>query len=184
VALIGLGALLLAWSAFARVWNVGSRPLWQDEAALANAVRQLPAKDLLLQAEVSTPPLFALVSKLVGSRIARPELGLRLLPLLCGVLLVPLAYVTARTLAAPRSVALAGMSLTASSVMLVIWSREFRHYEIEAFLSTVLALLVFRLRRAARTQRIWPLVLGVLAVCAIGPWIGYGTIFSITALLA
>ena len=105
-----------------------------------------------------------------------------MLPMICGVALVPLCYLTARTLRAPRMTALVAMAAVASSPLLAIWSRELKQYEIEAFLAVLLALLVFRLRR--QPQRRWPLVAAVIAICALGPGLGYGMVFTAVCLLS
>lgn len=174
---------ILAWGAFVRVWNLSGRPFWADEAWVARTVRDSSPVDLLCQTEVPLPPLFAVATKLIGRAIAPPELAYRLLPALCGVFALPLVYAVARTLRSPRTLALGAAGLCASCLMLVIWSRELKHYSIEALVSVLAALLVFRLRRchARGTRRI--LVVGIVLLCAISPWLAYGTVFPLGALL-
>ncbi len=177
------GIAVLAWAIFARTWNVGQRPFWQDEACWAEMVERAPYADLLTQAELPAPPLFAVASKLIGSWVRPPEIGLRLLSIVCGVAVVPLVYVVARTLGAARSVALAAMTLSSSNILLVIWSREFHQYEVEAVFAVLLAWLVFRVRREARPRARIMLATAILLTSGIGPWFGYGMTFAAAPLL-
>lgn len=155
-----------------------------DEAAVANAVTNHSGTELLRQTDLPLAPMFAISTKLVGSLISPPELGLRLLPILFGIGCVPLTYLVIRTLRVPRVTALVGMALCASSPSLVIWSREVKQYQIEAFFSVLLALLVFRLRRCGVAKRQRILAAGIIAICVFGPWFGYGLVFSAVTLLA
>ncbi len=180
----GLVALVLVWAVGVRTWRLGNRPFWQDEAWVALAVTSQPPGELFLQTKVPLPPLFALATKLSGQCISPPEVGFRLIPVLSGIMLLPLTYAVVRLLKAPRTMALAGTALCASSLTLVVWSRELKQYEVEAFLATLLAYLVFRLRRSPTPQPRWWMVFGVALLCAAGPWIGYGVICPMASLLA
>jgi len=174
---------VLAWGVFVRCWAVGERPFWRDEAWVARAATEMSYQELFTQNELPMPGLFAVAVKLGGSLVSPPELGLRLLSMICGVALLPLCYLTVRSLHLPRFTALAGMSLCASSPLLVIWSRELKQYEAEAFFCVLLAFLVFRLRRKNPGQRRWPMITGIIAICFLGPWVGYSTIFGLVSLL-
>ncbi len=166
-----------------RIGGLADRPFWRDEAWVAHAATDLDWLGLLRQSEFPMPPLFALSVKLCVGLPLPPELGLRMLPFLCGVLILPLSYAVARTLRAPRTVALTGMALIASSPLLVIWSRELKQYELEAFISVLLALLVFRLRRNRGRRGRGPVAAGIVLLCAAGPWFGYGAVFPIAVLM-
>lgn len=168
---------------FVRFWGVGERAFWIDEAWVALDVTNQSFSELLGNAQTPLPPLFAVTVKLTSYLLPRPETALRLLPMVCGVALLPMLYLVLRILRVPRWSSLAAVTLCASSPLLVIWSRELKQYQVEAFLSAVLAYLVFRLRRDgwASTQRI--LIAGIIAICLFGPWFGYGLIFPAAALL-
>ncbi|HUW82305.1 MAG TPA: hypothetical protein VMZ31_05830 [Phycisphaerae bacterium] len=118
--------------------------------------------------------------KATGTVVAPAEVGLRLLPVLSGVILLPWVYAIARRLRAPRTVALAGMILCSTGLMLVIWSRELRQYEVEALLSVGLALAVFHVRRRERMG--WAVVTTAVLLLLIGPWLGYGFVFPAATL--
>jgi hypothetical protein len=136
---------------------------------------------VLNQTDVPCPPLFAASAKLGGSLIGTPEVGMRLLPVLSGILLLPLAYAAARSLRLPKMMALTGMALCAGSFMLANWSRELKQYQIEALLSVAAALLTFRIWLAGGKNR-WRELAGLAAIGLIGPWLGYGLIFSLLPL--
>lgn len=166
-----------------RVWHVRDRGFWRDEAWVADTVVHKEFAELLTQAEVPLPPLFAVVTKALGSAVGPPELGLRLLPLLCGLAVPALAYLAARSALAPRTLAATAALLCAFSLSLVIWSRELKQYEVEAFASTLAAWLTFGLARWAGKPRTIA-VIGLALVCITAPWVGYSCVFALTALLA
>jgi uncharacterized membrane protein len=176
--LVGLCAVGL----FLRLGNLGSRPFWRDEAWVAEAIRDLPYGQLLRQTDVPLPPLFAVAAKAIGTVCGPPEWAWRLLPALAGLAVVPLAYAAARTLGAPRCIALALTGLCDMSALLVIWSRELKQYALEALFSALIAVLIFRLRRANRAQARWWYG-GIVVVALVAPWFAYGAVFPIAALL-
>jgi len=184
--LLFLGEFLavLSWAIFVRSWGVSKRSFWMDEASIANIVLDFPWIKLLYQTEIPLAPLFAIVTKLTGNIVSPPEIGLRLLPMICGIACVPLTYFLMRTLRIPRITALVGMTLCASSPWLVIWSRELKQYEVEAFFSVLLALLVLQLRRCTMKRQQWMLIGGIQMVCLVGPWFGFGFCFPAITLSA
>lgn len=179
---VSLG-LLIAWGAFLRLWDLSGRPFWNDEAWVANTATLLSAGEIFRNTETPVPPLFALTVKAANRVFSPPEVGLRLFPALCGIAALPLAFVAIRTLRGPRTIALVGVGLCASSPMLIIWSRELKQYSVEAFFSVLLATLVFRLRRTGVERKRWQLVSAVVFVCAVGPWFGYSFVFPAASLL-
>lgn len=179
-----VAAAVFAWGVFVRSWGLTARPFWQDEAWVANAVTHESWAQLATQTAVPMPPLFALASKAFGSLVSPPEAGLRLLPMFCGMACVPLSYLAVRTLRAPKLAALAGMAACASSLMLVVWSREAKQYEIEAFLGLLLALLVFRTRRCPPARSRGLAGAGIVVICLVGPWLGYGVVLPALTLVS
>lgn len=172
---------ILAWGSYLRAWNLGDKIFWRDEAWVATLAQQ-PWSVVLNQTDVPCPPLFAGAVKLT-SVVKPPEVGLRLLPVLCGIALLPLAYAAVRALRLPRMMALAGMALCAGSFMLANWSRELKQYPIEAFLSVAAAVLTFRLWQAGGKKRL-PETAGLALICLVGPWLAYGVVFALLPLLA
>jgi hypothetical protein len=174
--------LVLLAGVYGRVAGFGTRPFWSDEAWVADAVRTRTYAQVLRQSAVPVPPLFGVAVKAIGSLTSRPEVGLRLVPLICGLAILPTAWLALRLLRLPRSIILVAMALLASSTMLVVWSRELKQYAVEAFLSIFLAFLVFRLRRARVGATWWLLAAGISVLCAVGPWLGYGFVFGAATL--
>jgi hypothetical protein len=179
---ICLLALALLGGTFLRAWHVGKRGFWRDEAWVADTVSHRHLGDLVTQTEAPLPPLFAVCVKVLGQVVGPPELGLRLLPLGCGLLVPLLAYFAARAARAPRMLAIAGATLCAFSLALVIWSRELKQYAVEAFIATLAAWLVFGLAN----WRGWRGTAGVAALlllCVVGPWLGYSAVFALASVL-
>jgi len=168
---------------FLRCWAVAQRPFWMDEAWVANAAVNLSYKELFFQTQLPIPPLFGLVVKLTGTLPGPAEFSMRLVPMLSGIGCVILSYLILRTLRVPRFTSLVGMAFCASSPMLVIWSRELKQYEVEALLSMLLALLIFKIRQSRSSRAWWGCTIAAVAVCLFGPWIGYGFLFAGAALM-
>jgi hypothetical protein len=176
-------AAVFAWAVFVRTWSVGDRAFWMDEAWVANLVTRLPFQQLLKHTEEPIPPFFAVPTKLTSYLWLSPEIALRLLPMICGIAVVPLVYLVVRTLRIPPVTSLAVTTLCASSPLLVIWSRELKQYQIEAFFSILLAYLVFKTRRPTTTITRRVLAVSIIVICLLGPWFGYGFIFPAVTLL-
>ncbi len=173
--------LIVAWAVFLRVWGLSGWPFWIDEAWIANAVTEQSFGELLRQTDDPVPPMFAVTVRWLGGLVGPPELGLRLLSVACGIANVLLTFAVLRTARVPRSAALAAMCMAASSPLLVIWSRELKHYQVEACFSLVLALAVMHLRWSPKRAGITGA--GIALTCAAGPWFGYGFVFPALALL-
>jgi dolichyl-phosphate-mannose-protein mannosyltransferase len=178
-----LGVVIFAVGAGLRIGEIWERPFWRDEAWVAVAARDLSWAQVLTQTELPTPPLFLLVTKATGMVVSPPELGMRLMPLLCGIAIVPLIYAVGRSLRLPRCVAMVGMALAACSYVLTTWSREAKQYELEVFWSLLGAWCVARLACGGGGRRLAWLATGLCAICLVGPWAGYGVVFPLAALL-
>ena len=74
------------------------------------------------------------------------EVGLRAIPAICGVALVPVAYWIGRELASTRAATIAA-ALVASNPFLVWYSQEARSYSLLALLSAIALLLTLRALR-------------------------------------
>jgi len=174
---------IMAWGVYVRIGGLSERPFWIDEAWVAYAVTHQSYGELWRQTELPMPPLFAVTTKLLGQLVSPPELGLRLLPAVCGIACVPLIYPILRTVRIPRIIAYGGMAMCASSPVMVYWSRELKQYEVEALFAVLLALIVFRVRSCSQPQGRWLNRMCVILLCLLGPWFGYGTVFPTLALL-
>ena len=78
---------------------------------------------------------------------------------------------------------LAVTGLCASSLSLVIWSRELKHCSVEALVSVLAALLVFQTRRSAGGPRRWALGAALAALALVAPWVAYGALLPLGTLI-
>jgi len=175
-------ALAIVWAIYLRFWGTWNRSLWMDEAAVANMVLDTSWTGLFTQTDIPVAPLFAVLVKFTGSLIAPPEVGYRLIPIIAGILCIPLVYLVMRSMRIPPAPSLFAMAICASSPWLVIWSRELKQYEVEALTSLILALCVMKLLYGPSDTRrlVWAIVAAI--TCLIAPWLGYGFLFAAFAL--
>ncbi|TWT44608.1 hypothetical protein RAS1_10230 [Phycisphaerae bacterium RAS1] len=174
--------IVLTWGAWLRLASLADRPLWQDECWTAAAIRDSNAANLLRQTDLPIPPLFAVLAKCTHALAAPIERGVRLPAALFGCLTPFLIYRAARAAAASRSVALAAATLSASSIMLVVWSREAKHYGIEATFAAAAAWIIFAVRRGSPRARTCATAV-LIGLVTVAPWFGYGVFFSLAPLL-
>jgi hypothetical protein len=153
-------AALVAVGAALRFYGLGHQGFWFDEANTAQLVQLSPGRMLgLLPQTESTPPLYYCAAWVWARVFGHDEAGLRSLSAICGVLVIPVAYL-AGTRLLNRRAGLIGAALTACNPLLIWYSQEARSYSILVLL-TGLSLLAFVTARQAPTPR--ALALWVLA---------------------
>ena len=153
-----VGLVLL--SALVRFGTLGAKSFWGDEVNTVDLVHRSLGHMLTGIGNLeSTPPLYYLLSWLWIQVVPSTEIGMRALPALCGVALVPITYLIAREVASARTAAIAA-GLVACNPFLVWYSQEARSYSLLTLLSaTTLLLLLRALRRpSARLYACWALV--------------------------
>lgn len=123
--LTAAGILALAFGL--RLWRLGDKNLWWDEALALWAVRKPLAALTAWTAGDVHPPLFFWSLWLWRRGVGETEFALRLLPAIWGVITVALAWVLGRRAGGPRAGALAAL-LAAVSPFAVWWSGELRMY--------------------------------------------------------
>lgn len=123
--LTAAGILALAFSL--RLWRLGDKNLWWDEALALWAVRKPLAALTAWTAGDVHPPLFFWSLWLWRRGVGETEFALRLLPAIWGVITVALAWVLGRRAGGHRAGALAAL-LAAVSPFAVWWSGELRMY--------------------------------------------------------
>ena len=113
-----------------RLVRLGAEPLWLDEATTAS----FAARDLrgALFAEPNHPPLFTLLEHAMTRLGGGGDAGLRLLPALCGILLVPATASLAARLRLGRPAVVAWLIATAP--LALAFAREARAYALLALL--------------------------------------------------
>lgn len=145
-------AALTVLAALARFGTLGAKGFWGDELSTVHLTHQpLGAMfDGVARLE-STPPLYYALVWAWAKVVPTTEVGVRALSALCGVALVPVAYLAARELVSRRA-ALVVAALVALNPLLVWYSQDARSYALFTLLST-LGLLLFL--RASRRPTPW-----------------------------
>jgi 4-amino-4-deoxy-L-arabinose transferase-like glycosyltransferase len=146
-----------------RILTLGEQSFWYDEGQTVQLMHMSFGRMLRgVDTNQATPQVYYILawvwSKLVGYR----EFGMRFLPAFAGVLTVPVAFLTARQLAATQAGVIAA-ALTASSPMLVWYSQEARAYSLMVLISSLSVLAFVKLLDELTTRRItaWALLAGL-----------------------
>jgi len=143
LALTMLGALL-------RLWMLGSKGLWYDEASTALMARALPEQIIQFHwnAAFEHPPLWILLINFWSKLFGQGEAALRVPSALAGALAVPLTWQVARAAwpgPAGRTARLVASGLVATSPVLILYSQEARMYSLVVCLALASAYLATRL---------------------------------------
>jgi hypothetical protein len=173
--LLVAGLTILA--AALRFWRLGDWSFDSDEVWMLQDSLDLNTKN-------PRPLLYLLNHYLVSPFLPLDEFGLRLLPAVFGVLVVPVFYLVCRRLVGTRA-ALFGALLLAVSPLLVYYSQFARYWSLVFLLSTVYPYAIYLgLRERNRRMLALGLVTGGLAVVAhpssIFPVAGLGVLMVAT----
>jgi hypothetical protein len=151
--------LLVALSALLRFATLGAKSFWGDELSTVDLVHRSLGHMLTGIGNLeSTPPLYYVLSWLWVQVVPSTEVGMRFLPALCGVAVVPIAYSIGREVASTRAATIAA-ALVACNPFLVWYSQEARAYSLLNLLSGIGLLLAIRAvkRPAGRLYAGWAL---------------------------
>lgn len=156
------------------------RSLWLDEAYLALNVLRRDFLGLLgpLDSNQIAPPLFLWAVKAVSLLLGTDELALRLVPLLGGVLAVPLLYRLARRVTGPVG-ALLATALFGWAQPLFYYSSELKPYATDALAAILLLMAGLSLLEGVPRRR------EVFLAAALGvvlPWFSYPSAFVLGGL--
>jgi hypothetical protein len=156
--------VIFGLAVFFRVYDLGGRDLWTDEAwvALAALKGTPPAA---LAAGHSTPPLYMLSVWALAQIAGGSESVLRSLSLVFGLGTLALFWPLARALTS-LSASLLALALVAFSPIMVYYSKELKQYSSDAFFAVLVFFLVERLRRQD-CKWAWP-ALAVAGVLGLG----------------
>lgn len=157
-------ALVFGVAVYFRLYDLGGRDLWTDEAWVALAAMK-PTALQALDAGQSTPPFYLLSVWAAVQLWGHSELVLRGLSFLFGVGTLVLIWRLGRSLLEVPA-ALAALTAVAFSPIMVYYSKELKQYSGDAFFAILLVWLGERLR-TARGQRGW-LVLALAGVVGLG----------------
>ncbi|MGD8793332.1 MAG: glycosyltransferase family 39 protein, partial [Anaerolineae bacterium] len=164
-----------------RVYDLGGREFWFDEALTAN-VSGLGWEGIvahLSSAPFEHPPLYFLSLYPWQQAVGRSEFAFRFFSVFWGVLFVPLLYLLVARLAG-RSLALLAALLGTISPFLVAYSQEARMYSLLPVLA-LLTLLAFWTALARERRPAWWLAYLVLLVAGVATHYYFGLIWLASA---
>jgi 4-amino-4-deoxy-L-arabinose transferase-like glycosyltransferase len=141
-----LTIILLAFAL--RAYRLGAQALWDDEAFAVLLARQDFYTVLARTLGDTFPPIFNFSLHFWMKLAGDVEFVVRFLPMICGVLLVPVIYQTGKVLAGTRAGLLATL-LVAFSPFHVYFSQEARAYALLAFATALTMYLLLRALRAS-----------------------------------
>jgi len=171
VLIFGLGVLF-------RVYGLGDRDLWTDEAWVAlAALKDTPAA--ALAAGESTPPLYLLTVWALAQAFGGSEAVLRSLSLVFGLGTLVLFWPLARRLT-PLPASLMGLAMVAFSPITVYFAKELKQYSGDAFFAVLIFFLVERLRQRDRGWA-WA-ALGIAGILGLG--FSHALVFTLPVALA
>ena len=151
----------LAMGSFFRVYGLGERNLWTDEAWVALAATQATPAEVLQEGK-STPPLYLLTVWGMVQVLGKSEAVLRLTSCLLGLGALLLFWPLAQALLPPWR-ALTVFALASVSPRLVYFSKELKQYSADIFFAVLVFWLVERqLHRQGRGG--WLLLTVLLAI--------------------
>lgn len=160
-------AIILILAAFAlRTHRLGHKAMWWDEGYSVFLARMPLAEMMDATAHDTHPPIYYAALHFWRMAVGDSEVALRLLSVLAGILLLPLAFRLMRRLAGPQA-ALCALGLLGLSRVLVWYAQEVRQYSLAACLALASAVLALALWRSGPRWRpaMW---LGYVAVNVAG----------------
>lgn len=171
-------AMIVAFAV--RVAFLADKPFWRDEAWVALLVDD----PLRVATDARSVPIgFVLLTRLFAAiPVLAPEITYRVLPLLCGMAVLPLLARLSVALGATRRTALAVVWLAVGFQPFVYYSRELKSYELDVLAAVLLPLLGLQGFAASATSALSRRAL--IACVAVAPWVSFGSVFPISALLA
>lgn len=170
--------LIFGLAFFFRVYSLGGRDLWTDEAWVAlAALKDTP--QAALAAGHSTPPLYMLTIWALVRMAGSSEAVLRSLSLFFGMGTVFLFWPLARRLTSlPAS--LLGLAMVAFSPIMVYYAKELKQYSGDAFFAVLIIFLAERVR-SRENKWAWP----ALALAgALGLGFSHALVFTLPVALA
>jgi hypothetical protein len=145
--------VIFGLAVFFRVYDLGGRDLWIDEAWVALAALQDTPRTALAASQ-STPPLYLLTVWALAQVGGNTEAVLRSLSLFFGLGTLALFWPLARSLTSlPAS--LLALALVGFSPIMVYFSKELKQYSGDAFFGVLIFFLMERLQ-ARESKWAWP----------------------------
>ena len=178
-----LGLLLIGAGLRMGQYAIGA-PLWHDELALARNIVEKPLRELLLTPleHVQVAPTgFLLLEKVAISAFGNNEYVLRLFPLLCALISLPLFADVARRTLAPGA-ALLAVALFSLSPTLIDFGSQVKQYSMDVAMALAMTVLTLRWWERGVTSRgvSDTAFLGVAGFVAV--WFSHTTVLVLIAL--
>ncbi|MBA7622534.1 hypothetical protein ES703_29912 [subsurface metagenome] len=158
-----LALLIITLATQIRIYDLGGRSLWLDEASVANWVSQRSLKEVWASMGPA-PPLFVITVHYIVKLLPNNEFTLRLLACLFGIGSLVLIYLVARRI--DSKAALLTLILFSFSAPLIYYSKELKQYSGDVFFALLLVFLSERIvtRDTLRNWGLW-VVFSSLALC-------------------
>jgi hypothetical protein len=168
--LIGFGVLLRL------LQYLANRSLWLDEARLVLNIVNRSFIELLQPLDYSqgAPIGFLMLAKLSVCAFGNNEYALRLIPLLFGIIALPLFHAVAKRCLKPKAVPIA-LGLFAISDSLIYYSSEAKQYAVDVAVALLLSLLAIACLDRKRLTMPSIMLLGVTGAAAI--WFSHPATF-------
>ncbi|MBA4167383.1 MAG: glycosyltransferase family 39 protein, partial [Chitinophagaceae bacterium] len=124
---------------------VHNRSLWNDEASLSLNILDRTFSGLLrpLDYYQVAPVLFLLIEKLFITLFGNSELQLRIFPLLCAIVSLPVFYKLTLKLTGNPMISLCAMILLGCAPQFIYYSSEVKQYEADLLVMLVLYYIAF-----------------------------------------
>ena len=171
-----LAWLILAAGAMLRIARyAANRSLWLDEVLLATNILSRSFRGLLapLDNDQGAPVGFLMLEKLAVTLVGGSEYGLRLVPLIAGLISLPLFWFIAKRLLDLR-IAVLATALFAVCEPLIYYASEAKQYGVDVAVTLAIVLAALRVMdEPARTSRLIAFaVVGLLSV-----WLSHPAVF-------
>jgi uncharacterized membrane protein len=160
---------------------LNNRSLWLDEAMLARNILDRGPLELLTQLDYDqgAPVLFLLLVDISTVLFGSNEMALRLVPLLAGLISLPIFYLTAKFLLARRFVMVA-VSIFAFSSILVYYAQELKQYSMDVAIAVTLTYLSMRIVKSNEPHRTGMFLLGVVG--SVSTFLSHPAIFVLAGI--
>jgi mannosyltransferase len=145
-----LGVMLLSALAL-RLYRLEAQDIWGDEA-FSIFLSQQPLNVVIAGASDTHPPFYPFLLFLWLKLVGTHAFATRALSALIGTLVVPLMFVLAKRVTAPRRVAWFAVLFATISPLLVYYSQETRMYELVAILALASTYFAARFVQVRRVQ--------------------------------
>ena len=147
---------------------------WGDEAALALNVIEKSYSDLFkgLDYLQVAPPMFLVMSKFIMLDSLR-DFSFRFIPLVSGIISVPLFYKFIQMLSNSKKVILVSTFLFSFNMTAILYCAQFKQYSLELCVAILLLIIFYKILFQNECKWYYPIII------AISPWFSLSSLFII-----